>query len=64
MKRKSQTATEYLVILAIIIVIALIVVSILGGSIGLGGGEFQKIKLELHSQVHKLALLSMTLVAN
>lgn len=38
MSKKSQTATEYLVILAIIIVIALIVVSILGGSIGFGSG--------------------------
>ena len=35
---KSQTATEYLIILAVVIVVGLIVVSILGGVPGIGGG--------------------------
>jgi hypothetical protein len=37
--KKSQTATEYLIILAVIIVIALIVVGLLGGIPGVGGGS-------------------------
>lgn len=36
--KKSQTATEYLVILAVVIVIALIVVGVLGGIPSIGGG--------------------------
>ncbi|MFT4312124.1 MAG: hypothetical protein ACMXYF_02745, partial [Candidatus Woesearchaeota archaeon] len=35
---KSQTATEYLVITAVVIIIALIVVGSLGGIPGIGGG--------------------------
>ena len=35
---KSQTATEYLIILAIVLVIALIVVGVLGGIPSIGGG--------------------------
>lgn len=35
---KAQTATEYLVILAVVIVIALIVVGVLGGIPSIGGG--------------------------
>lgn len=38
-KRKSQTATEYLIILAVVIVIALIVVGVLGGIPSIGGGS-------------------------
>ncbi|MGM5484130.1 MAG: hypothetical protein ACQER9_04410, partial [Nanobdellota archaeon] len=36
--KKAQTATEYLIILAVVIVIALIVVGILGGIPSIGGG--------------------------
>ncbi|MFT4326631.1 MAG: DUF1566 domain-containing protein [Candidatus Woesearchaeota archaeon] len=36
--KKSQTATEYLIILAVVIVIALVVASLLGGFPGIGGG--------------------------
>ncbi|MFT4326093.1 MAG: hypothetical protein ACMXYK_01175 [Candidatus Woesearchaeota archaeon] len=36
--RKSQTATEYLVILAVVIVIAIVVTNLLGGFPSLGGG--------------------------
>lgn len=36
--KKAQTATEYLVILAVVIVIALIVVGVLGGIPSIGGG--------------------------
>lgn len=36
--KKSQTSTEYLIILAVVIVIALIVVGVLGGIPGIGGG--------------------------
>lgn len=43
--RKSQTATEYLIILAIIIVIALIVVSILGGIPSIGSGAVNNAQL-------------------
>lgn len=42
-KQKAQTATEYLVILAIVVVIALIVIGILGGSIGTGASVSQNI---------------------
>lgn len=35
--RKAQTATEYLIIFAVVIVIALIVVGVMGGIPGIGG---------------------------
>lgn len=38
MNAKSQTATEYLIILAVVIVISLIVVGVLGGIPSIGGG--------------------------
>ena len=38
MFKKSQTSTEYLIILAVVVVIALIVVGILGGIPSIGGG--------------------------
>lgn len=41
--KRGQTATEYLVILAIIIVIALVVVSILGGSLRIGSPTSESI---------------------
>jgi len=37
MIKKAQTATEYLIILAVVIVIALVVASLLGGFPGIGG---------------------------
>lgn len=37
-QKKGQTATEYLIILAVVIVIALIVVGVLGGIPSIGGG--------------------------
>ena len=39
MAKKSQTATEFLIILAVVIVIALIVVEIMGGIPGICNGE-------------------------
>ncbi|MBI2130177.1 hypothetical protein HYU10_00230 [Candidatus Woesearchaeota archaeon] len=36
MDRKAQTATEYLIILAVVIIIALIIVGVLGGIPGVG----------------------------
>jgi hypothetical protein len=36
--RKGQAATEYLIILAVVVIIALIVVGVLGGFQGLSGG--------------------------
>jgi hypothetical protein len=36
--RKAQTATEYMIILAVVIIIALIVVGVLGGIPGIGTG--------------------------
>lgn len=36
MNKKAQTATEYLIILAVVIIIALIVVGVLGGIPGIG----------------------------
>ena len=38
MHRKAQTATEYLIILAVVIIIALIVVGVMGGIPGIGRG--------------------------
>jgi len=37
--KKGQTATEYLIILAVVIIIALIVVGVMGGIPGLGGNS-------------------------
>jgi hypothetical protein len=39
---KSQTATEYLIIGAVVIIIAIIVVTVLGGIPGIGGGSSEK----------------------
>ena len=41
--KHAQTATEYLIILAVVIIIALIVVGVLGGIPGIGAGD--KVKL-------------------
>lgn len=41
--KRAQTATEYLIILAVVIVIALIVVGILGGIPGTGAGTATKV---------------------
>ncbi|MFT4310518.1 MAG: hypothetical protein ACMXYC_02710 [Candidatus Woesearchaeota archaeon] len=38
MHKKAQTATEYLIILAVVIIIALILVAVLGGIPSIGGG--------------------------
>ena len=38
MHRKAQTATEYMIILAVVIIIALIVVGVMGGIPGIGTG--------------------------
>ncbi len=43
MVRKSQTATEYLIILAVVIVIALVVVNTMGGFPGIGAGSGKKV---------------------
>ena len=40
--KRSQTATEYLIILAVVIVIAIVVVSVLGGIPRLGDGSSQR----------------------
>ena len=40
--KKGQTATEYLIILAVVIIIALIVVGVMGGIPGMGGGARSK----------------------
>ncbi len=46
--KTSQTATEYLIITAVVIIIALVVVSVLGGIPGLGGGvSEQQMRLQL-----------------
>ena len=45
MSRKSQTATEYLIILAVVIVIALIVISVMGGIPSIGGSASSNSKL-------------------
>lgn len=42
MMKKGQTATEYLIILAVVIIIALIVVGVMGGIPGMGGGAKSK----------------------
>jgi hypothetical protein len=38
LRKKGQAATEYLIILAVVVIIALIVVGVLGGFQGLSGG--------------------------
>lgn len=38
MRKRGQAATEYLIILAVVVIIALIVVGVLGGFQGLSGG--------------------------
>ncbi len=43
MYKKSQTATEYLIILAVVIVIALVVVNTMGGFPGIGAGSSKKV---------------------
>jgi hypothetical protein len=40
--KKAQTATEYLIILAVVIIIALIVVGVMGGIPGMGGNAKAK----------------------
>ncbi len=40
--KKGQTATEYLIILAVVIIIALIVVGVMGGIPGMGAGAGSK----------------------
>ncbi|MFH1403728.1 MAG: hypothetical protein ABIH11_05605 [Candidatus Altiarchaeota archaeon] len=42
MKHRGQLSTEYLVILAVVVVIALIVVTVLGGFIDIGSGAGSK----------------------
>ncbi|MAG47592.1 hypothetical protein CL617_03225 [archaeon] len=42
MRKKGQTAVEYLIILAVVIIIALIVVGVLGGIPGIGKGSGDK----------------------
>ena len=42
MKNKGQASTEYLVILAVVIIVALVVVAILGGFIDVGRGSGEK----------------------
>jgi hypothetical protein len=55
--RKAQTATEYLIILAVVIIIALIVVGVMGGIPGMGGGAKQKTSAAYWSTA-KIALTS------
>jgi len=42
MSKKGQTAVEYLIILAVVIIISLIVVGVLGGIPGIGRGSGEK----------------------
>jgi hypothetical protein len=41
--RKSQTATEYLVILTVVIVVAIVAINTLGGFSGIGANDIQKV---------------------
>jgi hypothetical protein len=59
--KKAQTATEYLIILAVVIVIALLVVSVLGGIPSIGGGASDKTKLlSLQSEAVGVSNLAVT----
>ncbi len=50
--RKSQTATEYLILLAVVIVVALVVVNTMGGFPGIGASSGKKVSdLKLASDV-------------
>lgn len=55
LKKKAQTATEYLIILAVVIIIALIVVGVLGDVPGIGGGAGQSTN-EGYWQTSKLGI--------
>lgn len=58
--KKGQTATEYLIILAVVIIIALIVVGVMGGIPGMGGGAKSKTSMAYWSTA-EVAISSATI---
>jgi len=61
--KKGQTATEYLIILAVVIIIALIVVGVMGGIPGMGGGAKTKTSAAYWSTA-KVAITSAVVKTN
>ncbi len=61
--KKGQTATEYLIILAVVIVIALIVVGVLGGIPSIGGGAKSN-TASSYWRSAKIGVLSMKVTKN
>jgi hypothetical protein len=61
--KKGQTATEYLIILAVVIIIALIVVGVMGGIPGMGGGAKTKTSAAYWSTA-KVAITSAVVRVN
>ncbi len=57
--KRAQTATEYLIILAVVIIIALIVVSVMGGIPGVGGNSRLKASAAYWSTA-KIAITSFS----
>lgn len=57
--RKAQTATEYLIILSVVIIIALIVVSVMGGIPGIGGTSKTRTS-QAYWSTAKIAITSFT----
>jgi len=57
--KKGQTATEYLIILAVVIVIALIVVGVLGGIPSIGGGA-QQSTIASYWRTSEIGVVSMS----
>lgn len=60
--KKGQTATEYLIILAVVIVIALIVVGVLGGIPSIGGGAKSN-TLSSYWRTSEIGVVSMSVGA-
>jgi hypothetical protein len=61
--KKSQTATEYLIILAVVIVIALVAINTLGGFPGIGANSVKKVS-ELKLQTDTVGIESYNIGTN
>ncbi|MFH1447622.1 MAG: hypothetical protein ABIG39_02055 [Candidatus Micrarchaeota archaeon] len=57
MKNRGQAATEYLIILAVVVIIALIVVGVLGGFQGLSGGITRQQSEAYWSSIAEIGIL-------
>jgi uncharacterized protein (UPF0333 family) len=60
--KRGQTATEYMIILAVVIIIALIVVGVMGGIPGIGGSTRSR-SAEAYWQTADIAIVSAAMTA-